>query len=477
MRAPLAFVAAAFALGISIVGWWHPGAQGLWWSVFGLWIAFLFLRRRPAISSALLLGLVLLVGSLRAHVDAQLPMDSIARILTLEPKPILCEGTVVSDAEWHRFSYGALARQGWLKVESIRQPGGSIPASGQVFVRWPSTGVKIAYGDRVQLIGEIRAGRHTKGFDEAGWLWLQGACGILTVSDPQAITKIYASPTLFSRYRRKVALFRERLKYLDRFLLGPLEAGYLEALVLGDGQGISSQTWESFRKTGTIHVLVVSGLHVGLIGGIWFIALGLCRMPRGLRFLLTSAALAAYCTLTGANPPILRATITGALLCFGLYQGQRISALNSLGFAALLILGSSPRVLYDASFQLSFGSVLGILTLTPRLTKPFQEKEWWNLKPCRWIAQSLAVSVGAWVAVTPLTAWHFHTVTPMALLANLIVVPWSSALIAMGLVLYGAGWIDPRLACSAGATFSWATAGLHRLVVWLAQQPGGSWSW
>lgn len=491
MRSPLAAVAAAFAFGIALA-WWLKAPIWLLAAVASA-IGFVIFRQQrhgPEVINGLLLIWVAAMGALRAGVDVVLPPHSIARSLAQEVRPIICEGKMVGEVEWFRPLHGPVHRKGWFELTAVRQKDRWVSASGRLFLRLPARGVELLYGDRVRLHGEVREPRSaaddSRVFSEARWLWLRGASGVLAISDPNGVNLISSTPGLWSRYRRWVASFRWQLKQLSRSLLGPLEAAYLEAFLLGDGQGIPRETWDAFKKSGTVHVLVVSGQHVSLIGYIAFIILSLIRVPRTPRYLLASVILIIYCTLTGGNPPILRSTIMGILLCIGMMQGRPVSPLNSLGLAALLILAIAPRALADVSFQLSFASVLGLFTLSPWFAKwlkvsreketesPFQR---WSKTVWQWVGRGLAVSCGAWMAVSPVIAWHFRMFTPIALVANLIIVPWASGVIVMGFLVYAVGWISPLAAAPFAASFSWMVYGLDRLVTWLAVLPGASWNW
>jgi len=442
-----------------------------------------------------LLNLVVVLGAMRAGVDAMVPAHSISRVLSSTPGPITCQGTLVSDVEWTHPSYGPAQRQGWLEITSIRHGEEWAPSSGRVLLKLYAHNIPLAYGDRVRLSGAMRGPRPVledkdeegkQRLDEGHWLWVHAAIGILTVAGPEAITRLDTVPSLWVRYRRWVASFRWQLKPLGRSLLGPLGVAYLEAFLLGDGRGIPQEVWDAFRKVGVVHVLVVSGLHVGLIASIGLIGLSLIRIPKALRYHLLSAGLITYCILTGGNPPILRATIMGVLLCFGRAAGREVPVLNSLGLAAILILAMTPRALSNASFQLSFAAVLGLFTLSPWFARWFKEHstpesqtlvQRWRRILWRWAGQGFAASCGAWVAISPVVAWHFHMFTPIALIANLIVIPWSSLLIAVGFLVYAIGWTSPFMATPFAATFSWLVYGLNQLVVWLANLPGASWKW
>ena len=466
-RAPCAFLALAFSVGIGFFWWLTPAAWQLWGSLVFLGWVFLCQAKRSARSNLLLILLVANLGAVRAFQDLKIPACSIARTLNASPRPITCEGILVGDLKWIRSLHGPAYRQGWVNLMRVCSSEGWVPAYGKLLVRFPAFGEEWGYGDRLLLSGAIRNGDNK-------WLWLRRAAGRLTVSDPQGARFIPSSPDLWARYRRWVAVFRGRLEEEGRDFLGPVEAGYLEALLLGEGEGIPQELEEAFRKTGTIHVLVVSGLQVGLIGGICLILLSILRVPRSTRYLLCALALFLYCVLTGASPPILRATITGILLFLGFMRGGESSPLNGLGWAALLILLIDPRALADASFQLSFAAVAGLLLLTPAMARWLTGMS--DLPLWKGFAQAAAASCGAWMAVAPLVVWYFHLVTPMALVANLIVVPWASCLTACGFLLYAAAWLHGGAALAVAAAFTALCAGLTSVVEYLARVPCGSWT-
>lgn len=498
-RAPLAVLAGAFSVGIGL-GWWLKLEPAVLWGLSAFAIgSLLWLRSRPGLANLSILIGVVILGAFRAWVDFRIPANSVAHSLAAAPQPMTCEGIVVSDVEWIRPAQGPARRQGWLQITRVRNGEEWISSSGKAFLKLHTHRVPLAYGDHVRLSGSIRGPRpvlkdegERARFNEGNWLWIHGASGVLTITGSEAIIRLDTPPTLWTRYRHWVASFRWQLKQLGRSLLGPLEAAYLEAFLLGDGRGIPREVWDAFRQVGVVHVLVVSGLHVGLMGSIGLIGLSLLRVPRALRYPLLSGGLITYCILTGGNPPILRATIMGVLLCFGWAAGREVPALNSLGLAALLILAMTPRALADASFQLSFAAVLGLFTLTPRIVAwvlkpvsgtppvggepdiPFQR---WRSTLWRWMTQGLAASCGAWVAISPVVAWHFQMFTPVALIANLVVIPWASVLIATGFVLYSIGLVHAAAAAPLAASFSWLAQGLSFIVRWIAGLPGASWSW
>ena len=458
MRAPLAYAAAAFAAGIGLAGW---VTLPLAWSGLFLFIgaaAALLAWRRGAAANAGLAALMAMLGFFRAQVDAQPPLDSVAWLLAKEPRPITAQGVLASSPEWARSASGFIRRRAWLDLAAIRQGKRWGAASGKALLYLPARAPSFSYGDRLELTGEIRA-------SPGRWMWLNRACGTLTVSEAGAIRSLPSRPSVWVRYRRRIEALHGRLTTLGRSLLDREGAAYLEGLLLGNRQGFSKELEEAFRKTGTVHVLVVSGLNVGLVGFLGTVVLSLVRVPRTPSYFLIALGLVTYCLLTGSQPPILRATLMGVLLCASAAGGREFSGLNALGAAALGILGWDPRALADVGFQLSFAAVGGIL-----LTAPWVEKGPRLLKP-------FAVSLAAWVAVLPLLAWHFHLVTPVAPLANLFVVPWASFLMAVGFLFYLTAGLHPSLGLPAAVLFTWMAWVLTQGVAWISRWPGASFSW
>lgn len=498
MRAPLAAVAAVFAAGIGLAWWLAPAAWALALASGTVAWAGWRARKRPAAANLCLLALALLAGMGRAVVDARLPADSVVRLMGPEPRPVACEGVLVQDDSWYPPGGGRGQRKGWLEIRRVRRGDRWAPASGRVQIRLPSRAGPVRVGDALRLHGLLRryqvpkAGSvpGTKGrfgaryrFDERRWLWARGTCGVLSVSEPEALALLPDPPGLRLGYLRWVAEWRWRLQEAGRALLGPMEAGFLEAFLLGEGRGISADVKEDFRRTGTIHILVVSGFQVGLIGAITLTALSFFRLPRGARYLLAGLALFLYCALTGAAPPTLRATVMGLAFCLGRYQGREVSPLNLLGAAALVILAPDPRALADVGFQLSFAAVIGILLAAgwtapksvPGTEPPFGT--WYRGLRYRFLVQPVVASLGAWAAVTPLVAWHMRMLSWSAPAVNLLMVPLGSLLVAEGLLLYAVGSVWPAGAAPFAAGFTLLARAATALAASAAGLPGGSFRW
>ena len=210
--------------------------------------------------------------------------------------------------------------------------------------------------------------------------------------------------------------------------------GLLWALATGDRSAIPASDAALLERTGTGHLLAISGLHVGLVAGvvlaIGVVAVrGLARLrPRArlavrLRWLPTLGALAAaaaYADQVGWPVSTRRAVVMVGVSAAARLLGRGVRPWSVLGGAALVVVLNEPEVVHGLGFGLSFGAVLGMLTVTPRLTRWLPPD---LPRPLAWAAEALAVSVGALAGTLPLTAWWFQAVSPLSPLANLVAGP------------------------------------------------------
>lgn len=460
MRAPMGIVALALAAGIALDWGLRPGPFWITAFLTASGMAAWFLRRWTGWANLSLVFLLVGFGALRAELDHREP--------PLAFGPVALEGRLSGDPELSRDGRSFSA---WFRAGS----------AGLIQIRLPSRAGQFRFGERLKLHGMLRPGRSAepaagRRFDERRWLWVHGAGGVLSVTGEEGIVRLEERPDFWTRYRRWVARLRQALANQGRLLLAPEQAGMLEALMLGEGRGIRPEIWEAFRKTGTLHVLVVSGSHVGLIGLISLTGLAILRTPRAARALLLGGILITYCLLTGGNPPILRATLAGLLLCWGSFRGLEISQMNLLGAAGAAILMAQPRALADAGCQLSFAAVAGILW-ADGLMKKKQSVPGTRKVPGTAVFQAMVVSCAACAATAPLIAWHFGMFSPAAPLANLVVVPWASLLVAVGTLVCGLGLLAPWTAGPFAAAFGVLARGLSVSVQWAAGLPGVFWTW
>ncbi|MCB1227711.1 MAG: ComEC/Rec2 family competence protein [Verrucomicrobiales bacterium] len=287
---------------------------------------------------------------------------------------------------------------------------------------------------------------------------------------------------------------RSRWAVRDRLALGVSDQPEAQAVVAAVALGASDQTdaevQEAFRRSGTLHVFAVSGLHVGLVSFILWSLLRWTGCGRRSLVLLVLPLVLAYAFITGWRPSAARAGLMLALIFAAILTGRQNSLLNSLGAAALLLLVGDTEQLFQPGFQLSFVVLLAIALLAPRFQEAF--RPWTELDAFlppalanrtqrmgrtirRFIAGLFCVSTAAWLGSLPLMLWHFQTFTPSALLANGPLVPMAFVCLLMVCLSLGLSLLHltslqilaNKAACGM-ATAMVATAG------WFADAPGGS---
>lgn len=157
--------------------------------------------------------------------------------------------------------------------------------------------------------------------------------------------------------------WRNRLQNQFDARLSGDTAGVLDAALLGNRYNLSPSTEERFRNGGTFHILVISGLHITLIGGLVFLVIKGFSTSRAVQFLISAAVVWGYSVAVGAEPSILRAALMFTVVMLGPLVSRSASSLNGLGAVAIALLLWKPSSLFDPSFQLTFVSVLAIHVL------------------------------------------------------------------------------------------------------------------
>ena len=238
---------------------------------------------------------------------------------------------------------------------------------------------------------------------------------------------------------------RARLEQIIRRYLPDLPASILSAMVLGQKNTVPWLVNNYMVKAGTVHILVVSGFNVGIVAFIANLLLKIIRIRRKTRIFLTIIYLLAYCLITGASNPVVRATVMGVVFLSGYLFKRDADIYSCLACAALFILIINPRQLFDIGFQLSFASVLAIAYLYPRI-KSFLHLD--NCKPgvLRFVCESCLVSLCAWLGTTGIIAYNFRIITPVAVLANILIVPLATLITLCGFSLVLCGLFCPFLA-------------------------------
>ncbi|MCM8782586.1 MAG: ComEC/Rec2 family competence protein, partial [Candidatus Omnitrophica bacterium] len=220
---------------------------------------------------------------------------------------------------------------------------------------------------------------------------------------------------------------------INKFMPG-VEGAILNAVLLGKRDGIEEDINEDFVKTGTVHILAISGLHVWLLVSIFGLLFKLLRVPFKIQTLILTFFLIVYCITVDNRPPVIRSTIMILVFLFGRVLRREQDLLNSLTFSALIILFFNPQELFDVGFQLSFLTVGSIIYYSPRLETLLLKRDIIEKERARvYFLRAALVSFCAWLGSAPFIAKYFNIFSPITVLANLFVVPLMFFVLALSL--------------------------------------------
>ncbi len=291
----------------------------------------------------------------------------------------------------------------------------------------------LSYGDELILKGDLR-----RPFRASGKIY-----PLLHVKTQNAVIRLDKNKGL--ALKRLAFWLKDKTEGILSTHTSNLGAGILDAMILGEKRNVPAFVYNSMMKSGTVHILVVSGFNVGIVAFILLLFLKLIRLPKKIRMLIAIPFLVLYCFVTGASTPVLRATIMAIFFLIGALARREADIYNSCGLAAVFILVISPQQLFDIGFQLSFASVLSIVYLYPKL-KSLLHIETYKIQCLKFLLEGCLVSLSAWLGTAGFIAYYFKSFSPITVLANVFTVPLATFITLCGFSLILASLLAPACA-------------------------------
>ena len=327
-----------------------------------------------------------------------------------------------------------------FQVEEIRpEDGPAIPVEGRLLA-WLPTGVAWQYGDRVRLWGQLQTPPVNEDFSYKDYLARQGVYSYM----PYAAAELVAHDQ-GSDFLSRVYAFKSRGVDLIYSYLPDPEASLLAGIVLGVESGIPEHVDEDFTRTGTTHIIAISGFNITIVAGLFAMLFGRIFGPRR-GAVVALVAITVYTVMVGADAPVVRAAIMGGLSLFGGQIGRRQHGLNSLAFTAGLMAAFNPNLLWDVGFQLSFTATLGLVLYAEPWTQAFEGwlGRWLTAEKAQKVAAPVSeyflLTLAAQLTTLPILAYHFQRLSLVSLPANLVILPAQPPVMILGgaAVLLGA---------------------------------------
>ena len=298
------------------------------------------------------------------------------------------------------------------------------------------------YGDHLQFKTRLKSPhsfQNPGGFDYEKYLRYKGIEVRAFVKDSSGIVILRENQG--NIINTKLQQLRRNIKKLIKENSPSPQREIIQAMILGDQREIPKEVKENFNKTGTTHIIAISGFNIGIVALLSFIAIRL--IMKSSKYVLLRFNIIRVSTIIGIIPVILytfiagmgisviRASIMAVTFMIAIILGKDKDLYNSLSLAALIILVISPYSLFDISFQLSFMAVWAIIFITPRLTmillgnnsEETPNYKHWIRKIHKNICIFIIVSLTATLGTLPLIVFYFNRVSTVVLLSNLIVVP------------------------------------------------------
>ena len=312
---------------------------------------------------------------------------------------------------------------------------------------------------------EVNAPLNPYQFDYKNYLKRLGIYRQVFLKD-QIVLAIPQSPTTITAYAETI---REALnKRLKELPFKPIERAFIKALLLGQRQDITSDVYEAYSKAGAIHILAISGLHIGILLLILqFILNPLLYFGQGefVRLLIVLCVLWSFAVMAGLSPSVVRAVTMFSL--FAIVRGLKRSSnsLNILAVSAFILLLVRPGFCFDVGFQLSYAAVASIIIVKPVLDS------WGSFKNRvgNWFLDLLKVSIAAQIGVLPLSLYYFHQFPGLFFVTNMVVVPCLIVILGLGIatMILAVVYKPPEFLVH---TLAWIIQSMNRFVEWVASK-------
>ena len=313
----------------------------------------------------------------------------------------------------------------------------SIPVSGLLLVNFSKTSTKedLTVNARVlvkTLIKPIHKPLNPYQFNYKNYLKRLGIYRQVFLKEHVVLVSPQ-SPKTITGYAQSI---RNNLnKRLETLSLKPIERAFVNALFLGQRQDITADVYEAYKKAGAIHILAISGLHIGILLLILqYVMKPLLYLRHGkfIRLLIILCILWSFAIVAGLSPSVVRAITMFSL--FAIVKGLKRSSnsLNTLAISAFILLLVRPAFCFDVGFQLSYAAVASIIIVKPILDS------WWSFKNkiANWHLDLLKISIAAQIGVFPLSLYYFHQFPGLFFVSNLVIIPCLMLVLGLGIVLF-----------------------------------------
>lgn len=345
-------------------------------------------------------------------------------------------------------------------VGALRQSSGQaphatpLPAQGKILVTDHSFYPRHSYGDEVEITGILERPTQIEDFHYDRYLSRYGIYSVIYRGTVTTLSSNHGSSFFSFLYTLK-----DRFEHKLNRLLPEPHASFMAGLLTGSRRGIPEHLLEDFRKTGLTHIIAISGYNIAIV--IAVITGSLFFLPLRFRFVPAVLSIIFFTLFVGASPSVVRAAIMGGLSLFALHVGRERHSLIAILLAAALMTAWNPKLLwYDAGFQLSFLSVLGLSFLAPKFEHIFR-----FVPHTLGLRESFQMTLAAQITAVPLIVFLFGEFSLIAPVANILVAPFIPIAMLFGFLGTLVGFISEPL----GLLIAYVGWGAVEVIIKIAQ--------
>ncbi|RYC51941.1 competence protein [Flagellimonas olearia] len=353
-----------------------------------------------------------------------------------------------------------------VEVEGLEQK----EATGKLLLSLPVDSIKKSFkiDDELFVFSKAEAIQpplNPHQFNYKGYLKKQGIFHQIRTNHESIVVQETSSSTMAGL----ASNFREHLiAKLKEYPFGKDELAVIQALLLGQRDDISEETYNNYSKAGAIHILAVSGLHVGILLFIFqFLLSPLERFPKGKTLKLVGVVILlwSYAFVAGLSPSIVRAVTMFSFVAYALYLNRPTNAFNIIALSMWFILLIKPLFLFQVGFQMSYAAVFAIVWIYPKLQRFwFPEhiivRKTWQL---------LSVSLAAQLGVLPVSLFYFHQFPALFFVSNLLIIPFLGLILGLGILIMALALLN-QLPTFLVVSYNWVIQTMNSIVGWVAQQ-------
>jgi len=330
---------------------------------------------------------------------------------------------------------------------------------------------KLLFGDRLMVRATFNypdSVVNPDGFDYRTYLKRQGIGATAYVSSSEwrhaGFNNEFSIRRIASKYRNRM------LNVYRSYGISGDEFAVLAALTLGYTDELQPDLRASYSATGAMHILSVSGLHVGIIYVVIAFLLRFLNTSRRRKILkgvIVVLFLWMYVFITGMSPSVIRSALMFSMVAVADCFDRKSQIYNTIFMSALFMLLYNPDYIFDIGFQLSYGAVLSIVFFQPLFSKIYAPVN----KPAKWLWDLTVVSVAAQIGVFPVIFYYFHQSPTYFLITNLLAIPLSSAIIYLAILVLAVSFI-PVVCAPLAFLLKWLVWSLNYLMVFIQHLPG-----